>query len=58
MEAGTDSNVVQKEVPRALNPRELLPPPAYLQKLSERREAQRMKNPVYRFVRTFFGEGF
>ena len=43
---------------RKLNPQKLFLPKEVIIKRQQRQEEIRMKNPVYRFLKTFFGEGF
>ena len=58
----TDPNKEEKKEPesklRKLYPRKLIPPPAVLLKMKEKQAAKLPANPVLRFFKIFFGEGF
>ncbi len=43
---------------RKLNPKELTPPKEVLDKQKQRVFESRIKNPVFKFMFIFFGEGF
>ena len=43
---------------RKLYPQKLVPPPQVLEKMKEREKNKMPRNPVLRFFKIFFGEGF
>lgn len=43
---------------RTLYPQKLYPPPEVVAKMLERKKGAVPKNPVFRFIKTFFGEGY
>lgn len=53
----TETTAPQSKL-RKLYPQKLVPPPEVIKKIAEREKKLMPKNPVLRFFKIFFGEGF